>query len=124
MRKRRPTNFPLASAPIGDGPAAADHRGKGPQGWRPDDARLLDHVCRRLTEDAWVDAREVDVLVEDGVVALRGQVRSGVERRRAEDLAWEVVGVVDVVNELLAPRRPFGEEHISSGTASDQGPDR
>lgn len=100
------------------------HRGKGPKGWKPDDARLLDAVCRRLTEDPWVDAADVDVSVEEGVVVLRGDVKSTVEKRRAEDLAWEVVGVVDVMNELRAPRVLGGEEHLAPGIQNDQGPDR
>lgn len=101
-----------------------DHRGKGPRGWKPDDARLLDQVCRRLHDDAWVDATEVDVSVEEGVVTLRGHTRSAMEKRRAEDVAWEVPGVVDVVNELRAPRVLAGEEHLGSSVVDDQGPTR
>jgi osmotically-inducible protein OsmY len=112
------TVFPLDEARDGG------HRGKGPRGWRPDDARLLDMVCRRLTEDPWVDATDVDVSVEDGVVSLRGRAKSPLERRRAEDVAWEVPGVVDVVNELTAPRVLGGEEHLGPSVVDDQGPTR
>jgi osmotically-inducible protein OsmY len=110
------------SFPIDDDRRA--HRGKGPRGWRPDDARLLDDVCRRLHEDPWVDASELEVGVEDGVVSLRGAVKSLVERRRSEDLAWEVRGVVDVVNELRAPRVLHGEAHLGPTVVDDQGPVR
>ena len=100
------------------------HRGKGPRGWKPDDGRLLDDVCRRLTEDPWVDASNAEVTVEDGVVALRGDVPTMMERRRAEDLAWEVRGVVDVANQLCAPHVLRGEEHLGPAVVEDQGPVR
>ena len=50
--------------------------------------------------DTWVDSSKVKVEVENGVVTLTGTVRSIVEKRAAGDDAWDVPGVIDVVNEI------------------------
>ena len=76
------------------------HAGRGPRGYRRTDERIREDVCEFLTEDGLLDATEVDVHVEDGEVTLEGQVRSRAQKRRAEDLAEIVLGVVDVHNRL------------------------
>ncbi|MCL5264852.1 MAG: BON domain-containing protein [Chloroflexi bacterium] len=54
--------------------------------------------------DAWVDSRKVTVQVEDGVVTLSGAVRAPLEKKAAEDDAWDASGVVDVKNRLRIKR--------------------
>jgi len=49
----------------------------------------------RLTEDG-----DIEVLDTNGIVTLRGVVRSREARDRAEALAREVTGVTSVINEL------------------------
>ena len=49
----------------------------------------------RLTEDA-----DIEVLNTNGVVTLRGAVRSREARDRAEDIARNIYDVVSVINEL------------------------
>ena len=63
------------------------HRGKGPKGYRPSDARLAEIVCERLTDDPFVDARNISVAVNDGEVTLTGSV----EERRQKYIAEDVV---------------------------------
>lgn len=76
------------------------HEGRGPRGYRRSDDRIRDEVCEFLTEDGLIDASGVEVRVEDGEVTLEGRVESRAQKRRAEDLAEIVLGVVDVHNRL------------------------
>tara|TARA_R110002020_G_scaffold26514_32_gene86053 strand:+ start:786 stop:1376 length:591 start_codon:yes stop_codon:yes gene_type:complete len=78
----------------------ADHRGRGPKGYVRSDARIEEDVNDRLTEDAFVDAREVSVTVSDREVTLDGTVDSRQAKRHAEDCADSVSGVTHVQNNL------------------------
>ena len=78
----------------------ADHRGKGPRGYRRSDERILDDVHDRLTDDPDVDATEVTVSVQEGEVTLSGKVDSRRAKRAAEDCADSVSGVTHVQNNL------------------------
>lgn len=77
-----------------------DHRGNGPQGYKRSDERILEDVCDRLTDDRYVDGREITVTVEDGEVTLSGTVPQKAAKRRAEDCADDVSGVSHVQNNL------------------------
>jgi osmotically-inducible protein OsmY len=80
--------------------AGRHHRGRGPKGYRRSDARILEDVSDRLTEDPHIDASEIEVTVSDCEVTLRGTVGSRFEKRHAEDLAESVAGVTHVQNNL------------------------
>lgn len=58
--------------------------------------RLID----RLERDNFLRDRSIRVEVMDGVVNLRGEVWTPLERERAADLLRTVPGVIDVANEL------------------------
>lgn len=85
--------------------ASGEHRGRGPRGYRRADERIFEDVCERLTEDAWIDASEIEVCVEEGEVYLVGFVTDRSQKRRAEDLADSVSGVRDVINRLRVGSR-------------------
>jgi osmotically-inducible protein OsmY len=53
-----------------------------------------------LTDDWYIDASDVDVKVNTGIVTLSGRVETRAEKRRAEDLANLIAGVTDVNNQL------------------------
>jgi osmotically-inducible protein OsmY len=53
-----------------------------------------------LTDDWYIDASDVEVSVNNGIVTLSGRVESRAEKRRAEDIASLVSGVTDVANQL------------------------
>lgn len=76
------------------------HRGRGPRGYRRADHRISDDIHDHLTEDAWLDASDIEVKVHDGEVELRGQVRSDDDRRRALEIADRVAGVTHVHDDL------------------------
>jgi choline dehydrogenase-like flavoprotein len=74
------------------------HRGRGPAGYVRPDERIVDDVIDRLTQDAHIDAREILVKVEDGIVTLTGNVPERAMKRLAEDLVANASGVRDVRN--------------------------
>jgi len=66
-------------------------------------------VCDRLTDDAHVDATDIEVRVENGEVTLAGTVKSRVEKHHAEDAIESISGVRDVHNQLRVSRGHIGE---------------
>ena len=74
--------------------------GRGPKGWRRSDERIREDVNEAVARDPEIDATELEVRVENGVVTLTGIVEDRREKRIAEDLAEDVFGVDDVRNEL------------------------
>ncbi len=82
------------------GPQPGPHRGKGPRGYQRSDERIMDEVCGLLTQHGYIDARDIEVSVQQGEVTLKGTVDSRMTKRMAEDVADSVYGVTDVHNEL------------------------
>lgn len=80
------------------------HRGKGPKSYTRSDERIREDVCEYLTHDERVDATNIDVKVESGVVILSGTVDDRMAKRRAEDIAESCAGVKDVRNEIRLDR--------------------
>lgn len=74
--------------------------GRGPRGYTRADERIREDVCDRLTEDARIDASDVDVQVKAGEVTLTGSVRTRDEKRFTEDVAERITGVHEVNNNL------------------------
>jgi len=68
------------------------------------DAEIQEDVKAAMRYDSWVDANQVNVDVNDGVVTLTGTVDSWREKRAAGDDAWDTLGVVDVNNDLQVKR--------------------
>ena len=67
---------------------------------RPGDEALIDAIKRELREDALTTDLEIDVLVRDGVVRLRGTVADLEDAENAEEVAARVPGVREVIEEL------------------------
>lgn len=75
-----------------------------PKNYQRSSTRVREDVCEALTQDGFVDATDIEVDVERGVVFLRGFVTDRASKRRAETVAERVLGVEDVMNELRLPR--------------------
>lgn len=84
----------------------ADHRGRGPKNYVRPDPRIEEDVNDRLTDDPFVDATEIAVSIKDREVTLDGTVDSRRAKRRAEDCADSVSGVVHVQNNLRVSPAP------------------
>lgn len=95
------------------------HRGRGPRNYQRSDARILEDVNDRLTDDPHLDATHVEVTVQNREVTLDGTVRGRSEKRHAEDIVHAVSGVAHVQNNLRVQQGSAGP-----GQSSPPGDDR
>jgi hypothetical protein len=79
--------------------------GRGPRGYRRPDDRIKEDICEVLTLHGRVDASDIEVHVDQGIVTLQGSVDGRRTKRLVEDIADEVSGVRDVRNELSVTTR-------------------
>jgi hypothetical protein len=98
---------------------ADDHRGRGPKGYTRSDERLKEDVCERLTDDPHIDASDIHVEVEQGVVRLNGQVSDRWMKYHVEDVVDRCAGIKDIENRLGTQRR--NEAGSGSSTRSPSG---
>jgi osmotically-inducible protein OsmY len=80
------------------------HRGKGPKNFKRTDDRIKELISDKLTDDWQVDASDIEVSVLNGEVVLSGYVNERAQKRKAEDLAESVLGVVHVENRIKINR--------------------
>lgn len=99
------------------------HAGRGPKGYTRSDDLIVEDVSRSLQEDGRVDASEIEVSCEQGVVTLKGKVEDRKQKRAAEDCAEDVYGVDDVMNELRV-ERGFFQRLLGSSDDRDPAEDR
>jgi osmotically-inducible protein OsmY len=83
----------------------AEHRGRGPKGYKRSDGRIEEDVNDRLTDDPYINASDIQVAVKDSEVTLSGMIDRREDKRRAEDLAELVSGVTHVQNNLRVRTR-------------------
>ena len=95
----RDYDYDYGTEPYG-GLSYGRYSGVGPRGYRRSDDRIQDDVNDRLTWHGYVDATDIQVEVNDGVVTLKGMVENRRQKRMAEDAAESVSGVEDVNNQL------------------------
>jgi len=81
------------------------YAGRGPRGYRRSDERIREDINDNLTDDWYIDASDIEVTVNNGMVTLTGLVDSRGEKRRAEDIVECVSGVTDVSNQLRVERK-------------------
>jgi osmotically-inducible protein OsmY len=72
-----------------------------------EDERIQGDVSDRLATGLPADAAQIQVEVTHGEVTLAGTVDTSEARRRAEDIAGGIAGVVSVINNLRV-RQPGG----------------
>jgi osmotically-inducible protein OsmY len=65
------------------------------------DRQLQEHVQNALDWEPSVDAADIGVTVEKGIVTLRGDIKSYAEKAAAERVALRVYGVKAVANDLV-----------------------
>jgi osmotically-inducible protein OsmY len=93
-------------------------RGRGPKNYRRSDERIKEDVNDRLGEDYYLDASEVEVVVENTEVVLNGIVKSRNEKRRAEDIAERVSGVTNVENRLRVQQGAYNQSSYAESKAN------
>ena len=77
-----------------------DFVGYGPKGYQRSDDRIYEEVCETLMRNPHVDATNIGVKVEKGIVLLSGKVESRHMKKVAELIIEDLPGVQDVRNEL------------------------
>ena len=90
---------PGANAPTRHA-AGISHRGRGPRNHVRSDDSIIDELISRMTDHDELDATEILVMVEGGVVTLTGEVPERRMKHLAEDLADAVRGVKDIDNRI------------------------
>lgn len=84
------------------------YRGRGPKGYRPSDERIQEIVCERLTEHPRVDASDLAVAVDQGVVTISGNLSDLEMKPALDEMLSSIHGVVRVQNDvrILPKLRP------------------
>jgi osmotically-inducible protein OsmY len=77
-----------------------EYIGKGPKGYKRPDESIHEEVCEALKHNADVDARGIEVYVENGHVKLEGVVHGRVAKHLAGLIADTVSGVEDIENNI------------------------
>jgi osmotically-inducible protein OsmY len=76
------------------------HSGKGPRNYQRSDERLKEIICERLTDDPRVDARELEVEVNNCNVTITGYVADKEMKRRIEDVVEGIQGISNTENRV------------------------
>lgn len=96
------------------------YAGRGPKGYKRSDERIREDVSEALTRSHDVDATNIEVAVNDGIVTLTGSVDDRHAKRMAEDVAQDASGVRDVQNQLrVQPSSSFGNTENKGPGASE-----
>jgi hypothetical protein len=96
------------------------HYGKGPKGYKRSDERTREDVCDAIAHHGHVDASDVEVKVESGIVTLSGTVAQRHEKRALEHLVERCRGVHEVHNELRLKRPETKTEKRAPSTKAPQ----
>jgi len=86
------------------------------------DAEVRSVVRDRLAQHRGLDVNDISVHVENGVVQLSGRVGTEAERRVAEHVVTDVLGIADVDNQLIvdALRRAESPEAVDDHLADEE----
>ncbi len=98
-----------------------DFVGVGPKNYKRSDDRMYEEVCEALMRDHDVDATNIGVKVESGVVYLSGKVESRKLKKQAELVVEDLPGVKDVRNELTIIRDGEDRSGPAAATKKDLG---
>jgi osmotically-inducible protein OsmY len=72
----------------------------GPVDWMPSDKHLIEEINTKFTHHPVLDGNSIVVTSQEGIVGLRGFVRSHEAKALAEGLAQSVSGVRSVHNDI------------------------
>ena len=95
--------------------------GRGPQGYKRSDDRIMEDINEEMTRDHDLDASDISVEAKDGEVVLTGTVSDRESKRRAEEIAESCSGVQNVQNQIRVKRENRSDS--GRGSKSDRGDD-
>lgn len=87
-------------------PDRRSYKGHGPIGYRPRDERIQELLCERLTEHPGIDATEISVAVDSGIVKVQGTVKSDRMKRTLLQTIRGSLGVIGVLDDIDVDERP------------------
>ena len=96
------------------------HFNRGPKGYKRPDERIREEVCDVIARQGFIDASDVEVVVENGVVRLVGSVAQRREKRALEQIIERIHGVEEVRNELRLNHNANAERFQSRLAAERQ----
>jgi hypothetical protein len=94
------------------------YAGRGPKGYKRNDQQIVEEACQRLERDGEIDASEIEVTAEEGIIRLRGSVPDRQAKRRAEECVESIYGARDVMNELRVTAQGSEQSQASRTTQS------
>lgn len=97
---------------------AYGYRGMGPRDYQRSDARIAEEINERLYESDAIDARDIAVQVNQGIVLMTGTVPHRWMKHLAEDLAERCRGVSDVENQVRVQQQDAPEHGAFAGARS------
>jgi hypothetical protein len=86
---------------------------RAPRAYRRSDDLIRDEICKRLALTPEIDVTDVDVMVKDGEVTLKGLVDDRIAKRIVEEITEVTFGVRDVLNDLKIGSRVTDQEQYS-----------
>ena len=92
--------------------------GMGPQGYQRSDERITEDINDQLTWHGDLDATNISVKVEKGIVTLSGSVDDRQAKRMAEDVAEQIRGVQDINNQIQVRRQNQSLQRENQGSTS------
>jgi hypothetical protein len=95
--------------------------GYGPKNYKRSDDRIYEEVCETLMKHRDVDASNIGVKVENGIVFLSGKVDGRSSKKIAELIIEDLPGVQDVRNELNVIRKQMSRSGPDSAVKEDLG---
>jgi osmotically-inducible protein OsmY len=114
---------PYTSGSTRSGRNFGPHTGRGPKNYTRSDERIREEVSDRLEQDGDIDASEIEVKAQNGLVTLSGSVETRQEKHMAEQLAEDCAGVKDVQNLIKVSGRQseYGRQTGSNDTSQQTG---
>jgi hypothetical protein len=97
------------------------YTGRGPKGYKRSDQQIMEEACQRLERDGEIDASEIEVSVEDGVIRLGGTVQDRRTKRHAEECVESIYGARDVMNELRVSQQGGEQSRGMQGEEQSRG---
>jgi hypothetical protein len=88
-------------------PSRDTYAGRGPKNYKRSEERIKEDIGHELERHPEIDASQIEVSLQDGIVTLKGHVEDRVQKRMAEDSIAYLPGVKDVRNELVIDRSLF-----------------
>jgi len=85
----------------------------------PEDADITNTIDTKLLWDNQVNSSNISIQKVDGIVTLSGTVETFWEKTRAEDIAFNTNGVIDIINDLsVSPVKAVVDKDIENDIKS------